>query len=129
MKNKLEKFGSFGAVAAAAACPICFPKLAILGALFGMGALAQYETPFFFGAQILVLLAVTGHALSYKKHRNGKLLSLAAISASLLFVSLYGVPNEVLSYLAFAGLIGATVWLVVIERRCGRCDGAADPGQ
>src|SRR5216117_287385 len=44
MKIHLEKIGSLGAVIAAAACPICFPKLALLGALFGLGALGAYES-------------------------------------------------------------------------------------
>lgn len=121
MQNKLEKFGSFGAIVAAAACPICFPKLALLGALFGLGALAPYETAFFLGAQILVVLALIGHAISYKRHRNGKLLSLAVISAILLFISLYAFVSEVLSYLAFSGLIIATIWLIFENRRCSSC--------
>ena len=122
MQNKLEKFGSFGAIFAAAACPICFPKLALLGALFGLGALAPYETAFFFGSQILVVLAVVGHVISYKKHQNRKLLSLAVISAILLFVSLYAYVSEILSYLAFGGLIIATIWLILENRRCSICE-------
>ena len=121
MKNTLEKFGSFGAIIAAAACPICFPKLALLGALFGLGALAPFETAFFFGAQILVVLAVIGHVVSYKRHQNGKLLSLAVISAILLFISLYAYVSEVLSYIAFSGLIIATIWLIFENRRCSSC--------
>ena len=126
MKNKLEKFGSFGAIVAAAACPICFPKLALLGALFGLGALAPFETAFFFGAQILVVLAVIGHAISYKKHQNWKLLSLAVISAALFFISLYVYVSEIISYLAFAGLIIATIWLIYENRRCTTCVSAAE---
>ena len=121
MQNILEKFGSFGAIIAAMACPICFPKLALVGALIGMGALAPYETAFFFAAQILVVLAVAGHAISYKKHQNWKLLLLATASAILLFISLYMYVSEVLSYLAFGGLIIATKWLIIENRRCTRC--------
>ena len=121
MKNKLEKFGSFGAIIAAMACPICFPKLALVGALIGMGALAPYETAFFFGAQILVVLTVVGHVLSFKKHQNRKLLSLAIISAILLFISLYAFVSEFLSYLAFSGLIISTIWLIYENRRCSNC--------
>jgi mercuric ion transport protein len=126
MKNKLEKFGSFGAIVAAAACPICYPKLALLGALFGLGALAPFETAFFFGAQILVVVAVIGHAVSYKKHQNWKLLSLAVISAILFFISLYAYVSERLSYLAFGGLIIATMWLIYENRRCTTCVSAAN---
>lgn len=121
MTNKLEKFGSFGAIVAAAACPICFPKLALLGALFGLGALAPYETAFFFGTQLLVVLAVIGHTVSYKTHQNWKLLSLAAISAILFFISLYAYASEKLAYVSFSGLIVATIWLVLENRRCASC--------
>ena len=121
MQNKLEKFGSFGAIVAAAACPICFPKLALFGALFGLGALTQFETALFFGAQFLVVLAVMGHGISYRKQQNGKLFSLAVISAMLLFVSLYAYVSEILSYVAFSGLVIATLWLIVENRRCSSC--------
>ena len=121
MQNKLEKFGSFGAIVAAMACPICFPKLALLGALVGMGALAPYESAFFFGAQILVVLAVIGHTISYKKHQNWKLLSMVIASAILLFISLYAYTSEVLSYIAFSGITIATIWLILENRRCSVC--------
>jgi len=126
MKNKLEKFGSFGAIIAAAACPICFPKLALLGALLGFGALAQYEAVFFYGAQILVLLAVSGHVVSYKKSRNWKILSLSIVSAVLFFVSLYVVASEILSYIALGGIIVATLWHVYKNRFCASCVTSAE---
>jgi len=122
MKNILEKFGSFGAILAAMACPVCFPKLALVGAILGMGALKPFETVFFFGSQLLVLSALGGHGLSYKKHQNKKLLSLAIVSALTFFVSLYVAASEILSYLAFGGLIVATVWLVAENRRCAKCE-------
>lgn len=121
MKNGLEKFGSFGAIAAAMACPICFPKLALLGALFGFGALAPYETAFFFGAQILVVLAVVGHIIAFRKHQNWKPLSLAIASSILFFISLYAYVSEVAAYLAFSGLIISTMWVIVENRRCAAC--------
>ena len=117
----MEKFGSFGAIIAAAACPVCFPKLALLGAIFGFGALAKYEVIFFYGVQFLVILAVAGHFMSYKTSRNWKILSLAIGSAVLLFVSLYAFVSEMLSYLAFGGLVAATLWQVYENRRCADC--------
>jgi len=106
---------------AAAACPVCFPKLALLGALLGFGALAKFELIFFYGAQFLVILAVAGHVMSYKTSRNWKILSLAIVSAGLLFISLYAVVSEMLSYLAFGGLIVATLWQVYENRKCANC--------
>ena len=118
MKNIAEKFGSLGAVFAAAACPICFPKLALFGALFGLGALAPYETAFFFASQTLVIVAVVAHVISYKKHENKWLLSLSLICGAAFFVSLYVVVSEYLSYAALAGLVGATLWQLFWNRRC-----------
>lgn len=121
MKNKLEKFGSFGAIVAAAACPICFPKLALFGALFGFSVLVKYEAVFFFGVQFLVVLAVIGHVFSFKKHQNRKLLFLVFISTILFFISLYAFQSEILSYVAFSGLIVATIWVVFENRKCFVC--------
>lgn len=121
MKNKLERFGSYGAIVAAAACPICFPKLALLGAIFGFGIFAEYETAFFIGTQILIILALAGHIASYKKYQNKGLLALAAISATLFFFSLYAYASEVLSYIALTGLVISTIWLLFENRRCATC--------
>ena len=121
MQNKLGGLGSTGAIVAAAACPICFPKLALLGAIFGLGALASYETVFFFIAQILVVLSLAVHMVSYKKHRNRRQISLVTLSVVLFFVSLYLLISEMLSYVAFAGLAIATIWLVFENRRCASC--------
>lgn len=122
MRNIFEKFGSYGAVVAAAACPICFPKLALFGALFGLGALVKYETLFFFSAQVLVLMALTAHVVSYRKQHNKPLLVLAMVSGSVFFISLYLWPNEYLSYTALLGLISATIWLSISNRQCAQCE-------
>jgi mercuric ion transport protein len=123
MQNKLEKFGSFGTIVAAAACPVCFPKLALLGALFGLGALKQYETIFFYGAHVLIVLALVGHIVSYKRVQNRSLFALAVISALLFFTSLYVVGSEILSYVSLIGLVAATIWMIFENRRCARCEG------
>ena len=121
MQNKLEKFGSFGTIIAAAACPVCFPKLAIFGALFGLGALSHYETAFFIGAQILVALALMGHIISYKKHHNWKLLSATIIAVAVFFLSMYVFRSETLSYAALIALIATTTWVTIESRRCSTC--------
>lgn len=122
MKNKLEKLGSFGTIVAAAACPVCFPKLALLGALFGLGALKKYEAVFFYGAHVLIVLAVVGHIISYKRIQNKALLALAIVSAAFFFVSLYAAHSEALSYTSLLGLVAATIWMIIENRRCTSCD-------
>jgi hypothetical protein len=108
MKAWIEKASSVGAVVAAAAYPVCFPKLALLGALFGLGAFGAYESQLFLAAQALVVIAVIGHALSYLRHRNAWLLAGAIAGAAAVFVGLYWAGSEALVYAGFAGLVAAS---------------------
>jgi mercuric ion transport protein len=108
MKSWLEKASSVGAVIAAAACPVCFPKLALIGALFGLGALGAYEYQLFIAAQALTVIAMAGHVLAYVRHRNGWLLGGALASGFAVFAGLYLLGWEALVYIGFAGLVGAS---------------------
>jgi hypothetical protein len=104
----LDKLGSAGAVFAAAACPICFPKLALLGGLIGLGAFSAYEAQLFIAAQLLVIIAVAGHALAYRQHRNVWALGFALTSGTAIFAGLYLLRWEWLTYAGFAGLVAAS---------------------
>ncbi|MCW8887018.1 MAG: hypothetical protein OQK12_17470 [Motiliproteus sp.] len=70
LQKKLEKTGVTGSLFAAAACPLCFPKLAAIGTIFGMGVLAPFENYFFWAAQFFVLLTVVGQAVAFKQLKN-----------------------------------------------------------
>ena len=118
MNLKLDKFGAFGTIVAAAACPICFPKLALIGALVGLGALAEYEYYFYIAFQVFALVTFTGVLLTYRIQRNLKILILAFASVTLFFVSLYLIANEYLSYLALAGLVASVIWQLVEAKKC-----------
>jgi MerC mercury resistance protein len=107
VKVPLDKFGSIGALVAAAACPVCFPKLALIGAVFGLGALGAYESQLVIAAQLLVGVAVLGHVLAYRRHRRRWLPGLAIGSAVAVFAGLYAL--EWLAYAGFAGLIAASI--------------------
>jgi hypothetical protein len=108
-KPGLEKIASIGAVIAAAACPVCFPKLALIGAVFGLGALSAFEYQFLIAAQALVALAVAGHALSYLRHRKRWLLGSAVLAGAAVFAGLYLAGSELLVYAGLAGLVAASV--------------------
>lgn len=119
MKIALDKLGSFGAAIAAAACPVCFPKLAVIGALLGLGSLSAYEFQLFLAAQVLVLLAMAGHVLSFSQHRNRSLLTLAILGGIAVFVGLYVYRSEWLAYAGLAALIvssSADLWLRLLSR-------------
>jgi len=125
-------------VVAAAACPICFPKLALLGAVFGLGALGAYESQFFIAAQVLIAVAVLGHVLACWQHRNRRLLALAVLSGAAIFGGLYLMNSEAIIYAGFAGLVVTSAtdfWgrfrgNALISRRSllVRTDASPDPG-
>jgi mercuric ion transport protein len=110
MAKHLEKVGSIGAVVAAAACPVCFPKLALLGGLLGLGAFSAYEAQLFIAAQVLVLVALAGHGLAYRQHRNAWPLGTAVLCALAVFAGLYIFGSEWVVYAGFAGLVAASTF-------------------
>ena len=114
MTTHLDKLGSAGALIAAAACPICFPKLALLGGLIGLGAFSAYEAELFLAVKLLVVVAMAGHVLSYRRHRNAWLLAAGLASGAGVFVGLYVLGSESVAYAGLAGLVGASgvdLWL------------------
>jgi hypothetical protein len=87
---------------------VCFPKLALLGALFGLGALSAYEFQLLIAAQVLVVVTLIGHGFSYAQHHNGWLLAAALASGAAVFSGLYWPGSEALAYAGFAGLVVAS---------------------
>jgi mercuric ion transport protein len=98
MTRHLDKLASVGAMFAAAACPICFPKLALLGGLIGLGAFSAYEAQLFIAAQLLVIVALAGHALAYRQARRGRVFGGALVSGAVVFAGLYALGSEWLTY-------------------------------
>jgi len=117
-RTSLEKVGSFGALIAAAACPICFPKLALIGSAVGLGVFAPYEGLVAKGVQILFLLAFVGQLLAFRQHRNRWLFALAASTTVILFVGYYVVPSSALLQLSLLGLVVGSIWLVIEQHTC-----------
>jgi mercuric ion transport protein len=116
-----EKLGTWGAVIVALACPICFPKLALIGAALGLGIFAPYERYLALGVQVLFVLALIGQGLAYRAHRNKWLLSLAIGTTTLMFVAYYVIPSSILLQASLAGLVGASIWQIFEVRRCAKC--------
>ena len=117
----VEKFGTVGAVVAALACPICFPKLALVGAALGLGIFAPYERYIALGVQALYVIALVGQGLAYRSHRNKWLLSLAVGNTALMFIAYYVIPSSILLQISLLGLVAASIWQVVEARRCAKC--------
>jgi mercuric ion transport protein len=124
-RSIFERFGTVGAVVAAAACPICFPKVALVGAAVGFGAFAPFEGYIAVGVQILFVLSLVGQVLAFPRHRNRWLLALSAATTVLLFAAYYLFLSSMLLQVSLAGLVAASIWLVVESRRCAKCEAQA----
>ena len=118
MNFKLKKFGAFGTVLTAAACPICFPKLALIGGLIGLGVLSDYEYYFYIAFQVFAVITFVGIWLTYRRQKNQEILIMAFASINLFFVSLYLYVNEYLSYLALAGLVVSVIGQIAESKKC-----------
>jgi mercuric ion transport protein len=107
--NNLDKVGTFGSIITAAACPACFPQLAALGTLVGLGALSAYEGQIFLATKILVALAIIGHVLAYRNHRSVALLVVGAGGGVLFFIGLYLLGSEAAVYIGLVAMLAASV--------------------
>ena len=116
-----EKFGTTGAVVAALACPICFPKLALVGAAVGLGAFSPFERYTAYAVQALFALAFIGQVMAYRQHRNLWLLGFAGLVTTTLFTGYYLVRSATLLEVALVGLVAASVWHVIESQRCAKC--------
>lgn len=117
----LEKFGSVSAFIAAAACPVCFPKIALIGAIFGLGFLEQYEGYATRAVQVFALVAFVGQVVAFPRHRNWWLLGFSAVATTLLFVAYYAIDfSPFMLQFALGCVIAASVWLVVELRRSAK---------
>jgi mercuric ion transport protein len=124
---KLDRSGTAGAIVAAILCPICFPKLALVGSALGLGVLAPYEGWFAAAAQVFLLVALAGHGVTFRRHRDRRVLALAAVGVALVLGSLWLYYVEALVYAGLAALIAATVWSAFVMRACASCDAVVEP--
>jgi mercuric ion transport protein len=116
----VEKIGTIGALLAAAACPACFPMLAVVGTPLGLGIFRPFEGWVFIVFQILVVIAMAGSILSFFRHRRLVPLMAGLIGPLLIFLALYLWFNQFLLYLGLFGLAAASVLNFIANRQCAR---------
>jgi hypothetical protein len=114
----IEKIGTIGAVLAAAACPACFPMLAVAGTALGLGIFRPFEGWIFIVFQVLVIIAMLGNLLSFVRHRRPFPLIIGLVGPLLVFFVLYVRYDQLLLYLGLFGLVAASVLNYVANRQC-----------
>jgi mercuric ion transport protein len=107
-------------------CPVCFPKLAIVGAALGLGVLAPYEGWFAAAAQVFLVVALVGHVLAFRRHRDRRVLALVAIGVALVLGALWLYYVEALVYVGLAAVVAATLWGPFAMRACASCEVVAE---
>lgn len=115
MKLHLDKLGAIGSLVTLACCLGFGPALALLSAI-GAGFLINDAVlaPLLLG---FLLLGTFGLWLSRRKHCRWGPLGLHAVSAASIFVFTFVAYFQPLIWLGVAGLLGASVWDVVLGRR------------
>jgi mercuric ion transport protein len=117
----IEKFGTIGALLAAAACPVCFPMLAVMGTTLGLGIVRPFEGWTFIVFQILVVIAALGNILSFLRHRRTLPLLIGLTAPAIIFFAMYLRFSQPLVYLGLFGLAAASMLNYVANRQCERC--------
>jgi mercuric ion transport protein len=117
----VEKIGTVGAVLAAAACPACFPMLAVAGTALGLGIFHPFEGWIFIAFQILVVIATLGNLLSFARHRRILTIIIGLAGPLLIFFALYVWFNQLLLYIGLFGLAAASILNYTAHRQCARC--------
>ena len=100
--------------------------MALIGAALGLGALQPFEPYVALGVQVLFVVALVGHILAYRRHRNRWLLGLAWLATIMVLTGYYIIPSAMLLQAALATLGVASVWLVVEMRRNARMRAASN---
>ncbi len=116
MRSRLDSLGTLGALLAALACPVCFPKIALIGAALGLGALAPFEGWFAAAAQVFLVIAGLGLLVTYRQHRRPVIPVLGWIGVLLVLGALWVRYVEGIVYAGLAVLVVATVWGMVAVR-------------
>jgi mercuric ion transport protein len=117
----VEKFGTIGALLAAA-CPACFPMLAVVGTALGLGILSPFEGWVFVVFQIFVAAAVFGTVFSFVRHHRVFSFIIGLTGPALIFFALYVRFSQALLYLGLFGLAAASALNYVANRQCARCE-------
>ena len=113
----LDRVGSIGAVLTAVAAPCCFPLFAAVGTVAGLGVLGQYESVILYIFQGFAILTLAGLAISSRRHRNIIPLMVGLLSCAAIAYHFYFSFSLPVLYAGFFGLIVATLWNYLSNRR------------
>ncbi len=119
--KKIEKFAPLGIVAAAASCSACFPALAGIGSVLGLGVFAAYERQALIVMQVVIFLSMFFAYLGYRRTKYKLSLILSLVSGSVMLYSWYVHYYEIVFFAGLIGLIVAAFWNLWLEKHNPFC--------
>jgi len=131
-----DKTGAIGAVISTMGCAMCFPAIASLGGVLGMGFLAQWEGLFVNTLlPVFAWIALIANALGWFSHRQWHRSLLGMAGPILLLLSLYPwfqyAWSTWVTYGALILMVAVAIWDMVspANRHCGpdSCEIPAEP--
>jgi len=125
-----DKAGSLGALVAAMGCSMCFPAIASLGAVVGLGFLGQWEWVFINTLMpIFAWVTLVLNALGWFNHRQWHRSLLGMLGPSLLLLSLYPLFqyrwSTYVTYTALGLMVAVSIWDMFWPAN-KHCDDACD---
>ena len=116
-----DKTGALGSVVSAMGCAACFPAIASVGAVIGLGFLQQYEELFI--SRLLPLfaaVALLANVLDWLSHRQWHRSLLGSIGPAIVLIAAFTMEEKLL-YVGLAMMVGVSIWDFVspANRRCG----------
>ncbi len=123
--KNIDKLGTIGLFITAIFSPCCFPLFAFIASALGLGSFELFGGWTMWVFQAMVIVAIFGLYISYRKHKCLYPLLVAIPSGLLIFYGYHFNSSDYWTYFLYAGMFGllaATIWNYKRNRMHGNCD-------
>lgn len=116
LARSADKAGIIGVIVSAMGCAACFPAIASLGAVVGLGFLSRYEGIFItFLLPLFALLALVAYVIGWLNHRQTLralpgVIGALLVLASAVFMRFLGWPTAWLLYPGLVLMLATSLW-------------------
>lgn len=105
-----DKTGVIGSIVSTMGCAMCFPALASIGAVIGLGFLSQWESVFVHVLlPLFAIVALLANALGWLSHRQWHRSAAGMIGPILVLIGRYTFVSGVL-YAGLALMLAVAIW-------------------
>lgn len=123
--KNIDKLGTIGLFITAIFSPCCFPLFAFIVSALGLGSFELFGGWTMWVFQAMVIVAIFGLYISYRKHKCLYPLLTAIPSGLLIFYGYHLNDSDYWTYFLYTGMFGllaATIWNYKRNRMHGNCD-------